>query len=403
VKVLIVQSQGLGDLPSGEITVITQEKATLLELGHQVDTFIYSPENTNKKGLMSIFAKMKIAYSILWSFSSYKQLKQLIETHKPDVVHFHTIMPFLSLSVLKAARRKGVPIIQTLHNFRWLCVEGGFYRHGMYCNRCTGNTGWNGVRFRCSRGLQASVLLFLVNVVARKSGFLVSSVSKFIAVSDYVKREYVQSGFPESKLVVKNNALPEMGSRFQVHNKSQRTGIAFVGRISTAKGIQVIRYLISRIEQPVHIVGNGPELDQLERFCEQGSYSHVKLWSKQSHEAVLNILSGVCCSVIPSQCGETFSLVASESLALGTPIVGSNIGGVKSMIDRSDGGITVDPRDYDGFLGAVKMFLSSPEKVVEYGERGRYFVNKELPKEKLAVQLENIYLEAIRENEEKKC
>ena len=97
--------------------------------------------------------------------------------------------------------------------------------------------------------------------------------------------------------------------------------MAFAGRVSTAKGASVLRYLMTKTDQPIHIIGNGPELEPLHQYCQQNDFDHVKFWGKLSHHETLDLLGSVVCTIVPSQCGETFSLVAAESMALGTPVV----------------------------------------------------------------------------------
>ena len=116
------------------------------------------------------------------------------------MIHFHTISPYLSISVLAAAKKYHIPVVQTLHNMRWLCVEGGFFRDGKYCDECVQSFGFRGVIKGCSRGKFASLLLFIVNIFSRYTKFLFMSVDKFVAVSDYVRDHHVISGFPCEKI-----------------------------------------------------------------------------------------------------------------------------------------------------------------------------------------------------------
>ena len=99
----------------------------------------------------------------MWSPYNYKIVKSAIHTHKPDIVHFHTVVPYLSFSVIAASYIMGVPIVQTLHNGRWLCLEGGYFRNNTFCDDCVGTYGWLGVKRGCGHGQLISFFLFLNN------------------------------------------------------------------------------------------------------------------------------------------------------------------------------------------------------------------------------------------------
>ena len=157
-RVLIIQGTSATEVLSGELVVISNEQNELSKF-HDVHVEVIRPRCASEASLL-----LRVM-DLFWSSSNYQRVRSLIDEFQPDLVHFHTISPYLSVSVLVAAKIKGVPVIQTLHNMRWLCVEGGFYRNGQYCNECVQTCGWRGVVNGCSKGRFASLGLFLVNIL----------------------------------------------------------------------------------------------------------------------------------------------------------------------------------------------------------------------------------------------
>ena len=152
-KILIIQGGSNESLPSGEQTVIEDEYNYLSK------KYVVKLEYLHAKNFLG-----KIA-GITWSYINYKKVKSLINEFKPNIIHFHSVIPYLSLSVLFAAKSKNIKVFQTLHNFRMICIEGGLIRNNKYCDKCTGNIGIQGVIHGCKKGFFVSTLLFLNNVL----------------------------------------------------------------------------------------------------------------------------------------------------------------------------------------------------------------------------------------------
>ncbi len=400
-NVLIIHNAGDPNLPSGELTVVNDEVNALRRKG--INVYLYVIRNDVSRELFS--KKALIAgINIFWSFSFFMKTKKMIDKYRPDIVHFHGILPLLTPSVFYACRKKGVPVVQTLHNFRWICVEGGLFKDGRYCDICVKNTGFQGVTYGCSRGSKLiSFLLWLVNLIYRKSGLLYLWVDKFITVSEFVKNKFIDAGFPVEKLQVKYNAAPVLPvDELLSVKKIERSGLTFVGRIAPAKGTRIIKEIIRNIKLPVNIIGDGPDRQFLKQYCQSYSLDHVKFWGQIPHNKVLNIISSSQCVVVPSICGETFSLVAVEALFCGIPVIGSKLGGLVELISKSGGGILVDPEHPEAFVDVIHKLMKHPSKMSQMGVLGKKYVQEKLVPEIITNELLQIYKEVIDEKNTRK-
>jgi glycosyltransferase involved in cell wall biosynthesis len=181
-----------------------------------------------------------------------------------------------------------------------------------------------------------------------------------------------------------------------VISDESRKGVTYLGRVSTAKGAEILKLLADAITEPLHIIGDGPDLPSLRDYCLTKGYAHVKFWGKLSQKECFKILGSSLCSVVPSQCGEAFSLSAAESMALGTPVVGSDVGGLGSLLRRSGGGILVPTNDHNIFIDSVRRLLCNPVEAKAFGTSGRRFVRKNLEAELNANELIGIYEDVLR-------
>jgi glycosyltransferase involved in cell wall biosynthesis len=390
-RVLIIQGGIDSNLVTGEEVVINNDIKFLQKNGVEV---FYEKIKIPSSGWRSVVGKIG---GLIWSFSSYKKVKSAIDRCKPDIVHFHTIEPYLSFSVIVASNSAGVPIVQTLHNGRWLCLEGGYFRSNTFCDDCVGSYGWLGVKRGCGHGQLISLLLFLNNFIVRKFGFLFKYVSRFIAVSEFVREQHIKSGFSESKVIVRNNGF-NASSEFDVDDSwLYREGVVYAGRLSIAKGSKVLEYLISNLDCKISIVGNGPELNSLKQFCIDHQFGHVEFFGRLDNKATLDILKKAVVSVVPSQCGDSYPTVALESLSVGTPLVASNLGGLPDIVNASLGGKLADYVNNDAFLRSVKGLLDNREKAKKMGDNGMTYIKENVGANKQGKELIRIYNQVIKD------
>ena len=116
----------------GEDFAVEREIELLRERRHQVSTFFVSNDD------ISNMSRARLAADTLWSSSSKRSLKERLQSERPDVVHFHNILPLISPATYYAAQSEGVPVVQTLHNYRLLCPNALFFRDGGACEDCLG-------------------------------------------------------------------------------------------------------------------------------------------------------------------------------------------------------------------------------------------------------------------------
>jgi len=385
-RVLIIQGVADNLLVSGEETVIQNDILLLKQKGVEV---IYKKISIPRSGFISFLKK---AAALTWSFENYRKIIKWSKNYKPNVIHFHSIIPYLSISVLFASKKCQIPVVQTLHNGRWLCIEGAYYRNKKYCDDCVGNYGLKGFYRSCKSNLFLSFLLFLNNFIIRKTKILFKFVAKFIAVSDFVREQHLKSKFPDEKIIVRNNSFffSKINPNLSVKKKN---GVCFAGRISEAKGSDILHHLVKNVDFEINIIGNGPELDLFKNL--EKKYSNVKVLGRLNNIDTLRVVKASRITIIPSQCGDSFPSIAIESLSQGTPIVASNIGGLSKIVKDSKAGILVDPDDRLAFVDNVKELINDENKLQIMANNGIEYVQKKINDEKQINHLIEIYEEVI--------
>ena len=163
-KVLFVHN--FYQIGGGEHTVFENEKRLLEENGHTVVT--YTRDNSELK--TSMVKKLMLPLTTIFSVKTYFETKQIIKKENIDIVHCHNTFPLISPAIYYAAKRCNVPVIQTIHNFRFLCPNALFYREGCVCEECLQKGVFNAVKYGCYRNskvqtLVVSMMLFMHRIL----------------------------------------------------------------------------------------------------------------------------------------------------------------------------------------------------------------------------------------------
>jgi glycosyltransferase involved in cell wall biosynthesis len=374
---------------SGEVVVVKNDMKSLILDGHNVIWLDLSRFNNGLiNRLLRPIRLFMFPHEVLY-------IRNKIKSYKPDVIHLHTAAPYISLSLLFYLAYINTPVVQTLHNVRWICIEGAYYRKGVYCNKCSGNNGFFGVIHKCNKSRFRSLALFLFNKIALFNGFIFKKISCFIPVSDFVQSEHLSIGFPSSKLTVKPNSI-DLENLPNISTKDcKRKGVVFASRISKSKGSDILKFVMKEIRDPIYIIGNGPELTNLQKYCDNNQYKHVHFLGKVSQEECLAYMSSALCTLVPSQCGESFSLVAAESMSLGTPVIGSDIGGLASLLKNSEAGVSVRSDCAKEFVDAISDLKCNKLKHDLLSKNGKEYTYKKLNLKKNSLALIDIYRNSL--------
>jgi glycosyltransferase involved in cell wall biosynthesis len=218
--------------PGGEDQVFLAETSLLERYGHQVVR--YSKHNDRAAGMN----RLALAGTALWNNSTYRDLRVLIRRERPDVAHFHNTFPLVSPAGYYAAKAEGVPVVQTLHNYRLLCPNALFFRDGGVCEDCMGKAiTWPGVVHKCYRGSRAaSGLVTAMLATHRALRTWTDMVDVYIALTEFARRKFIEGGLPEERMTVKPNFVdPDPGP-----GTSDDGHALFVGRLSPEKGVDTL-------------------------------------------------------------------------------------------------------------------------------------------------------------------
>lgn len=336
----------------GEDVSVEAEIKLLRGQGEEVWTFFVSNDEIPDMN------KFALAGETLWSSRSKKSIKARLREVKPDVVHFRNTFPLISPAAYYAAREEGVPIVQTLSNYRMHCVNALFLREGRACEDCLGKTvPWPGVLHSCYRGDRiASGVVASMITLHRALRTWQKMVDVYLAPSHFVRSKYIEGSLPADRIMVKPNFVaPDPGI-----GEGRGDYALYVGRLSHEKGVRTLLEACELLEGevPVKIVGDGPLASEVSERATQ--LTGVEWLGAQSKQQTLELMKQARFLVLPSICYEVFPLVIPEAYAAGLPVIASNIGGMSSLIRHGRTGLHFRPADARDLAEKVKWTMAHP-------------------------------------------
>lgn len=351
-KILVIHNQYLEK--GGEDRVVDSEIKMLRDSGNEVVFYLCS--NKDIKGF-SFFNKIKFLFKdISWNTRSYEEIKKLVNKEKPDVAHIHNIFVLLGPTAYFALKEASIPIVHTLHNYRLICLKGTFYAKNRICEDCSSEKFFKAVLKRCWRG---SFLLtfFLARMLSKntKNRAFRDVPDAFITLSKFSRNKFREAGFSEDKLFVKPNFVD-----FKFNEEKKENYGLFLGRLVDYKGVDTLLKAYAKLDKHyLKIIGDGPMFTEVERRIK--NLKNVELLGALPHEEAINYLKKAAFIVFPSECYENMPLAIIESLACGTPVVATNLGVMKELIEDNVTGLLFKSQNPDDLIKKIKFLTDNSE------------------------------------------
>jgi glycosyltransferase involved in cell wall biosynthesis len=386
--------------PGGEDQVFESEARLLKEYGHQVTQV--QEQTTYPDGVVK---KLGVAVDCIWSRRWHREFRQMLQTSRPDVVHIHNFFPLISPSVYYACRREGVPVVQTLHNYRLLCASAEFYRDGKVCEECLHHGLLRGVRYGCYQGSKmGTAALSLMLGVHRRLRTWNNLVNCYVALTEFARHKMIEGGLPGDRIRVKPNfVLPDPGSK---ETGTKETGFKetfweqgnggyalFVGRLVKAKGVLSMMKAWEHLPRhiPLMIAGDGPCREQVEAELKSGKLPSVKYLGRLSRPDTLATMKKARFLVFPSEWYEGFPVTIAESFACGIPVICSRLGSMQEIVTDGLTGLHFQAGDAEDLAKKVQWAWEHPEEMDAMGRLARREFETKYTASRNIEMLEEIY------------
>ena len=291
-RVLIVHNRYRSHAPSGENQVVEDEIEMLSAAGVEVTTYLRDSDD-----IASFGRREKAALSVrpVLSREGIRDVGSHIDRSSPDILHLHNPYPLISPQVIRTAARRGVPVVQTVHN----------YRH------------------------------------------------RFLPVSSYVGQRLSSLGIPDDRIVVKPNAVTDPGRPSPLGRD-----VLFAGRLDEEKGVRLVLEAWKRSgieDRSLLIAGDGPLAEEVASAA--ASCASISWLGLVPSTEVGRLMDSCGIVVVPSLWFEGFPRTIAEAYARGRPVIATDHGALRGLVDDDTGWVA--PLDPEAWSSALRTATSS--------------------------------------------
>jgi len=390
-RILLIHNSHRSGSSSGDDIVFNKESGLLEKYGHEVTRINPSNDEFDKESALKKFSTI---LQVPWSFNYYKKIKQVLIKEKPDIIHLHNFFPFISPSVFYAADSAGIPIIQTLHDYRYLCPMAFLMRSGKICDECKDGAFFRSIKYGCFKGskLQSIPVAFMLKLHWYLKTFK-KKIDGYICLTESQRKIYLNAGYDEKKLFLKPNFVDDT---FEQDKYRYGNYAVFIGRLGEEKGVRtLIGAWKDMPDIPLKIVGDGPEAKDFKSLVADMNIKNIDFLGYKPYRECRKIMNDARFLIMPSIGYETFGLTIIEAFSHCKPVIASHLGAMADIVKDKTTGLLFTPMNTQELAEKVRWLWNNPEECKRMGQNARNEYEDKYTPEKNYEMFMNIYRKVI--------
>lgn len=394
----------------------------LKKLGHEVHFFAMQDEKNlpcddadlfvsakDYNGATSAAKKISEAKTLIYSKESLEKFEALCERVHPDIVHMNLVHRQITLSILDAPyfKEHHVPVLFTSHDYILVCpnylmLDGS----GNVCDACLGGHFKECLKRKCVKGSTAKSALAMMEADWYKRHKTYSKIDRIIAPSEFMRRKLLEGGFPEKQVVTMQNFVSEelldRARKTEDDTDREKPYFLFFGRLSKEKGIKTLidafKLALPQLPEGMRLViaGDGPERADLE----SAAGKNIEFVGFKQGEELRKLVSGAAFACCPSEWRENMPYSIVEAFAVGTPVVGSSIGGIPELVRDRGTGLLCRPGDASSLSNALVQaanIMAVHERYADMQDACRVYAISNCSRSKYMEKLVELYSRLAKE------
>lgn len=345
-------------IPGGEDIVVANEKALLERNGHKV--VLYSRNNT-QAGDHSFLQKVALAFVSIFNLKTYRDVCMLIDKEHIDIIQVHNTVALISPAVYLAGINRGIPVIQTVHNFRLVCPNGVCYIRDHVCERCLDHGLKASLLYNCYRNSKLQTFVCALSIKIQRVLLTYKSIY-YICLTEFNKEKISSvKQISTENIYIKPNFTTLDTEPIPFENRKNQ--LVYAGRIEKIKGLELLLQAWMKLGEkaPKLIICGSGELDEwCSEYIQNNDISSVEMKGQVSNAEVKRIVGESLAMVYPTQWYEGFPMAVAEAYTMGTPIIAADIGNVGNLVEEGVTGLKFKSNSVVALARAVEKFMENP-------------------------------------------
>lgn len=379
----------------------------LKENGHEVAFFSMEDEKNIKTGCKEYFVKpidlntgSKLqALDVIYSKENEKKMEQALEDFKPDIVHINNFQRQLSASIIKPIKKKNIPIVFTAHDLQAICPAIVMLDSNKeICEKCMHGKYINCINKKCIKDSNLkSILGAIEGKYYRNKKIYTKKIDTIITPSEFCKSKLVEDGIDSNRIIALHNFIDT--AEYDVKREDEGYAL-YIGRLSKEKGIfNLIKAFSLLKEGELRIAGDGPEKEAIIQFIQENHLEErIKLLGFLDKNGIKEQIRKCRFVVVPSVGYENCPYSVMETLGIGKPVIGADIGGIPELVQNQYTGITYKFDDIEELSLNMDVLFSDEELAERLGDNAKEQANKLYTKKVYYDKILEIYTNLIKEN-----
>lgn len=327
----------------GESHVFDLEAEALRRQGHDVTLYTRRNEEVDSAGLP---ARLRLLADGYGSRRTEREIAALVTEKRPELALVQNVFHLLTPSTYTSLYRAGVPIVQSVYNYRLVCANAELYVSGRICERCVRGSAWNAVLHRCYRGsaLQSAWLSSIIALHRGRRTFA-DLVDVFMVPDRFLGAKLVEGGIPAAK--IRTNPNPLDVDAYQPYDRHDGY-VLYVGRLTPQKGIRTLLRATTLLASGLRvlIVGIGElEMEVREWVRAAGTSGRISFLGAVWGDDLKRLAARSAAVVVPSEWYDNLPQIVCQANALGKPVIASRINGIPEYIVPGENGELFPPGD----------------------------------------------------------
>lgn len=334
---------------------------------------------------------LKVAARSIYSVEARGKFTQLLGRFQPHLVHLQNIHAHITPSVIMEAKKRGLPVVWTLHDYKLICPNSHFLidKTGTICEACGNDKYYQGILKRCKKGSFLASSMAAAEAYAHQLLGIRCKVDAFLAPSKFLRKKLLDRGFPKESV----HHLPLLLDRnaFHISTTNDRY-LLFLGKLDAIKGIQILLDAC-RLAPDVKLVIAGRVEEPLASRLPALLPSNARYVGMKHGDDLRSLLRNALAVIVPSLWYENQPYSILEAFASGKPVIASDLGGMKELVANNERGLLVPPGQVNALANAMSWIVQHPLDARRMGEGAYAYASAEHTPERHYERLLRIYRE----------